>query len=302
MSNKSLLQITLFLLLAKVSFGQNYLNSTARWTQRYSWTGFNASTNCHFTLYFAGDSLQNGITYMKLFQDAVCINNQTTYDSLGNPILVSDTNETTSLRALLREENKKFLVLETNGSESMRYDFGRDNYTSIDSVAPFNTCFGGGAPMITTHDTVCIGSIGRKRWGISMSQYPNASYLIEGVGLNTGIFSPACRNGCPECSYQLLSFVQNGDTLYQGTCEIPASTQLPEESLHFFMNETSLFFESHAQKEVELFTLNGQRIGHYSSVGHAGLEIPKQFLPNGLIFYRAKNGVKFSTGRFFIQQ
>ena len=215
-------QITLLLIVVLVTnhlSAQNYLNASARWEQSYSHMGFTSSTQCMSTLYFDGDTTVANKQYMKLYANSTCYYSHLEYDSLGNSYMLIDTNITIhALRAGIREIDKKVYVLASSGPEYLQYNFNYDDYALIDSVVAYSVCWGGSAVSLMAHDTVCIGSIARKRWPISPSSYPLAYSLIEGVGPSSGFLAPICRNGCPECGYNLLSFIMNGDTLYHGNC------------------------------------------------------------------------------------
>lgn len=216
----SFLLIGLFLQLK----AQNYFNETAEWKQHFYYQNSMSNTACNYRIYFDGDSIHNGSSYRKLFTESECILSQMQWDSLGNSFWVSDTTYSTYFTTLLRESDKKVFLIDGQGTEYLRYNFGKPNYTPIDSVDFSYSCGFETSVQIEQHDTVCIGPIGRKRWHVSWSQYPNASHFIEGVGPTSGFLAPVCRNGCPECGWGLDSFVLNGDTLYQGVCSIPAYT------------------------------------------------------------------------------
>lgn len=241
------------------AFGQNYLNETARWAQSYHYTGFTNTSSCITTLFFEGDSMHNSKNYFLLYDSTVCYLTSTEYDSLFEPYLVYDTNVTVYLRKVIREENKKIISLEPNELEYVFYNFGLPDFTVIDSVAINSTCFGSQVSILN-HDTVCIGNIGRKRWRVSMSQYPLAQYFIEGVGPSSGFLAPVCRNGCPECGYTLNSFVLNGDTLYHGTCSIVANVEEIEKEMKWIQTPESLIFEGGFFEQISIYNLNLQLV------------------------------------------
>ncbi len=199
-------------------FSQNYLNETARWKQSFYYNGMTNSTSCISDRYFDGDTLIEGKKYFLLFYNDECIFTSFTFDSLGNPIVTKDTTNTISFITFIREENKRIYTRAFLDAEVLRYNFDVPDNSPIDSIVKFNACVSTGSVSILNHDTVCIGNIKRKRWKVSMSPYPLAQSIIEGVGPSSGFLAPVCRNGCPECSYYLLSFTLNGDTLYKGNC------------------------------------------------------------------------------------
>jgi len=277
--------------------GQAYLNETARWTQSYSWTGFTANSNCTTVYYIEGDSIINDTSYFKVFSDVVCYFNQTEYDSLGNPYVVSDTSTSISLAMLLREESGKFLRRFGN-QEAMLYDFAVNDFTGI-AFAVQNPLCGTGNPSLMTHDTICIGNISRKRWLISPSQYPLANYFIEGVGPSSGFNAPICRNGCPECNYSLNSFELNGDTMYHGNCLVLGSAYRPEELVSFMQSGEIIQFHSTTLQHVELFTLQGAHVGIFNAKqGQVSISLAQ--FQTGIYVYKALDAGKSTQGKFIV--
>jgi Secretion system C-terminal sorting domain len=233
---------------------QNYLNETARWKQSFNYNGISTSTSCISERYFNGDTIIDGKKYYLLFYTDVCILNTRTFDSLGNPIIVSDTNNTTSFLTFIREENKRIYTRALLEDEFLRYNFDVPDNTPIDSVVKFTGC-ASSFVQILKHDTVCIGNIKRKSWAVSMSQFPLAQRIIEGVGPSSGFLSPICRNGCPECGYSLLSFSLNGDTLYKGNCIASGLDQLQKTDIRIYPNPCTDYLSIEADVPVLKYTI-----------------------------------------------
>ena len=293
-------QCALFLLYACSSYanGQSYLNPTARWTQSYSWTGFNANSHCRTVYYIEGDSLVNDTTYSKLHSNVDCFYNHTEYDSLGNPYQLTDTNSTISLACLIREENRKFIV-RTGNQESVLYNFDLSNFSPITDAVQNPVC-GLSAPSLMTHDTVCIGNELRKRWIISPSQYPLAYYFIEGVGPSSGFKAPVCRNGCPECSYSLNYFELNGDTLYSGYCNPLEANFVSQEKIQLAQSENGkVQFSSQNLRSIEIYTLQGKLIVDLDAKnGFASIDLNMQ--TPGIYIYRAIEFKNAISGKFIL--
>jgi len=293
--------LILFLCLSFVSIhAQTYLNETARWNQTYSWSGFDAHNSCTSVYYIAGDSVINDTSYYKVNLQSLCYYTHTVYDSLGNSSQVTDTNATDGFSILIRETNKQFI--QRNGeSENLLYNFELNDFSAIESATPYPSC-GIGSVSLMTHDTVCIGSIGRKRWMISMSNYPLANYFIEGVGPSSGFRAPICRNGCPECGYGLTSFVLNGDTLYHGNCSITGieeTSELSDFTFQYGMN--NLCFQAKNLQWVELYSAAGLRT-HIIQAIAGKVEINTNQLVSGVYIYRAWIDGKMRSGKVVISQ
>jgi hypothetical protein len=273
----------LFFTLKLALVGQTYINETARWTQSFSWTGFNANSNCRIIWFITGDSLVQNMHYYKLNKQELCYFTQMQYDSLGNLFQTTDTNSTNTFGMLLREEEGKF-IQRSGEQETVLYDFMVNDFTAITNAVQNPIC-GISNPSLMTHDTVCLGNNLRKRWLISPSQYPLASSFIEGVGPSSGFNAPICRNGCPECSYNLNHFELNGDTLYSGNCMALKTFNLPNKEIQVNVVNGMLWVDAPIRSRVELFSAVGELIENHSTVSdHTELAI--HTINPGIYFYR----------------
>jgi hypothetical protein len=297
---KTLFSLVLFCIFINLS-AQNYLNETAEWKQHFYYQNSSSSTVCNYRIYFNGDSIHNDINYRKLFTDAECILTQMQWDSLGNSFWGSDTTYTTNFTSLLRESAQKVYLVNGQGVEYLRYDFGRPDYTSIDSVDTYTSCGFETSVQIEQHDTVCIGPIGRKRWHVSWSQYPNASHFIEGVGPTSGFLAPVCSNGCPECGYALDSFVLNGDTLYQGVCSIPApvAERIIKEPTVILTRE-NIEVRYPDLGEMQFYSSSGKLIGFAKATEKDRILYDVTMLPSGIYIYHAQIKGSIIRGKFAV--
>ena len=298
---KRIILLAIIHLITKQIQSQNYLNETARWVQTYSWSGFTANTQCQYVYYFSGDSVLNDTTYMKLFQESLCYYTHTEYDSLWQPYQLIDTSFTTSFHSLIREAEKKIYRRNASYNEYQLYNFAVPDTSRIDSVVNGSTC-SLNSVYILDHDTVCIGSIGRKRWRVSQSSYPLAMYIIEGVGPSSGFLAPVCRNGCPECGYSLQSFTLNGDTLYQGICEISAGIKPIDQHVKFGQNQNSLWFDMDDDSCIELYDLLGKRKISQVVKKASRTSISMVGLDTGIYLYRIVSGTQIMSGKILYMQ
>lgn len=297
MRNLFILVLLLLGAIRNQTIGQTYLNSTARWSQTQTWTGFTANSQCTTVYYIDGDSLIEDTSYYKIYSDVLCYYNQTEYDSLGNAYQVTDTSMSNSFVMLLREDDRKFIRRAVN-QEFVLYDFGVSDFTSVADAVLIPGC-GQSSPTLMTHDSVCIGNSIRKRWLISPSQYPLANFFIEGVGPSSGFNAPICRNGCPECSFTLNYFELNGDTLYSGNCLLLNTEFRKEEKLLLSLTGDMIRFSSKNMKVVELFTLQGSLIA-ISEANNGVVMMPLNNIQTGIYFYRAFNQSDSTSGKFVI--
>ena len=298
---KRIILLAIIHLITKQIQSQNYLNETARWVQTYSWSGFTANTQCTTTYYFLGDSVLNDTTYLKLFQESLCYYTHTEYDSLWQPYQLIDTSFTTSFHSLIREAEKKIYRRNASYNEYQLYNFALPDTSRIDSVVNGSTC-SLNSVYILDHDTVCIGSIGRKRWRVSQSSYPLAMYIIEGVGPSSGFLAPVCRNGCPECGYSLQSFTLNGDTLYQGICEISAGIKPIDQHIKLGQDQNSLWFDMDDDSCIELYDLLGKRKISQVVKKASRTSISMVGLDTGIYLYRIVSGTQIMSGKILFMQ
>jgi hypothetical protein len=171
----------------------------------------------------------------------------------------------------------------------------------IDSVVSNSIC-SLNSVYILDHDNLCIGNIGRKRWRVSLSKYPLAMYIIEGVGPSSGFMAPVCRNVCPECGYSLQSFTLNGDTLYQGICEISAGIKSTNQDIKYGQDQNSMWFELEDDSCIELYDLIGERKFNQVVKKASRTSISMLGLENGVYLYRIVHGTQILSGEILYMQ
>jgi hypothetical protein len=290
---------------------QNYLNQTARWEQYYNHYYFSVSqTHCDYIRYFDGDTLLNGQNYMILMSQESCQFLQQQVDSLGNTYYDTTFTDTLVLKAFLREANQRIYALFPGlTTEYMLYRFDFPDTTRIDSLVFQNQCSPFSPVYALSHDTVCIGPIGRKRWQISYNTYYSATSYIEGVGPNTGILTPICRNGCPECSHGLVRFIMNGDTLYQGECSIPPSPSGFDERLQKLeirlnpqpATDRVMIESPFENANLVLYDLYGKRLVSVPAIGRT-FNMDTSVYPPGMYFIRLSKGARYSSKPLLISR
>ena len=281
---------------------QSYTDSSAHWFQTYSWYGSNATNSCLTHYYFKGDTSIQSKHYLKMFRAVTCNYTMYTYDSIGNPITVVTTNIDTSFDRFFRESNKAFYSLVNDSTELRDYNFNVHDFLSFDSITAYSTCSPSNVSILM-HDTVCLGEQQRKRWQVSMSQYPSATQYIEGVGPNSGFASPICRNGCPECGYGLQYFILGADTLYHGDCMSTASIPKNTDDKIYFAQENNLLTLAHPKLEwIEIFDLNGQRLITFNCYQQGMIRINTESFAEGIYLLTCKNKDAVTTKKFSVQR
>lgn len=200
--------------------------------------------------------------------------------------------------SFLREESKRIYRLNSANIDMLVYDF------SIEAGDRFeNAVYAYGCPDVfglyfEKEDSVCLGGKRLKRWKVSEKEFSSADFLIEGIGPNTGIFTPFCKSHCPNCLYTLHYFTMNGDTLYMGDCSKTLS--LKEE---FSANKMLVTYypdgvhvEASEDGKLQLSDLSGQEL--YSQIIKLGASviIPYFVYKPGIyiLHFRTKSSDKYS--------
>jgi len=263
-------------------FSQPYINPTARWIQTYSWYGSSASNHCNYEYYFDGDTTLNGAFYYKMYRKIDCSYTQYTYDSLGNSITLVTNTQDTMFDRYFREYNHDFYTLVNDTTERREYNFNVHDFMSFDSITANTTCYPSNVSILF-HDTVCLGTQLRKRWQVSMSQYPLAYYYIEGVGPSSGFDAPICRTGCPECGYGLQYFILNQDTLYHGDCMSSLGLKSTMQNEPVISQQANIVNIAHPLlQKVGIYAMNGQRMAEFSTLHQSSLPVNTDALSPGL--------------------
>lgn len=282
---------TFCLVIGFSSWSQQYLNQTAVWNQTFSLSGPVTSQVSYIKYYITGDSTYQGKTYYKVFNEVITLITKKELDTIGQPVFVTDTFKVKELGKMLREENKQFITLESNGSEKVLYDFNV-NVGDLVSKAVSHSCTPTDQFVFNNYDTVCIGNKARKRWWFSMVSYLSATSLIEGVGPNTGIFNPICNTTCPECSFFLQSFILNGDTLYKGNCtgNVGIVERKTQEEVQLAMLDDAIQVSLTGNFDIALYQITGGLVYQVKAVENKHLIKYKGVFPAGVYLLQLNNG------------
>lgn len=294
-------QIVLLLLLFLSSslIGQAYLNETAVWNQTSSYNGSQLSTLTHSHIQIVNDTLISDTSYFVLWRNDTTIRNTYTTDSLGNQVTIKDTLTDLKSWLLLRESNHKWYA-RINGNDQWIYSFSFQPTVVIDSIVNTNGCTQNEEIMVEDVDVVCLGNIARKRARLTPANYPGANALIEGVGPSTGLLTPICRNGCPECNYYLNSFVMNGDTLYKGDCDLNLLTEKvkPTAILNMMQTQDGILIRPPVAGKIGIYTLLGNLIFEQYVLESSSVTVPDNILPKGILVVRLHAEGQLFTTKF----
>lgn len=258
--------IFLFLLMIQFASAQGLIDITSNWKESFSYSGFNNSTYCVYDRYFEKDTMIDNQSYFVLRENSTCYLSKTLLDSMGQVYYELDTNYANRRVCYIRESQKNIYRRDFSGNEYRILNFNIQDGDPIDSAQLLHSCQPNSAVKLTTTSPVCLGNKTRKRWSVSSSPYPLAFYFIEGVGPSTGFLSPTCRNGCPECSYSLIQYTMQGDTLYKGACVIVGmEKQFSKPKVSTI--EKNLWIEHNAEiLSVRLIDLNGRILANKAQV------------------------------------
>ncbi|MCU0442093.1 MAG: hypothetical protein MUE96_06820 [Bacteroidia bacterium] len=284
------------LLLTKLLVAQHYLDTSAHWYQKAYYSGSQLSTRTHSHIWVQNDTTVMNTTYQVLWRRDSTFRTQYELDSNGQRIGIIDTIVNNQPWKLIREDGYKWYLWES-GSEKVLYVFKAEKDTLVSSLIWSSGCLDAQGVYIDDVDSVCIGQSVRKRWWFSPVSFQGASSLIEGVGPNTGLLTPVCRNGCPECSYQLDLFTLNGDTIYKGNCDKVASTVTVPNKLKFqivYKNDEIEIMNTQAST-VYIYDLAGNLRSEWFTHKTSNCVIPYHQLPIGIFIVKIEAG----TGYYF---
>lgn len=281
---------------------QNYINETARWEQFTSYyQSFENNYNCSITYFISGDTIANGTTYYRLMRTSDCTYISPNLDSLGNSYIDTSTSNLTVFSRYIREAEQTIYVYDAaTNIESWVYRFNLIEPISIDFAV--NTAYTpsgcGSIPELLAHDTVCIGSIARKRWSLTQGVSAVQSF-IEGVGPGSGLFGPICNTFSPDLGAGLVRFMLNGDTLYSGFCSASAGFQDFDAGAHGIdveMQGGCLKINSVSALEVSVFSLDGRLVFESNYQGSTVIQLNQ--LMHGLYVYHIKGRDAMKSGKF----
>ena len=281
---------------------QNYLNETARWEQYTSYyQSIENNYYCSNTYFISGDTVANGTSYYRLMRSSDCTFISPNLDSLGNSYIDTSTSSLTVFSKYIREADQTFYAYdaETN-TESWVYRFNLNEPISIDFAVNTEYTPSGcsSIPELLAHDTVCIGSIARKRWSLTQGVSAVQSF-IEGVGPGTGLFGAICNSFSPDIGAGLVRFMLNGDTLYSGSCSASTGFQDFDAGARGIDVENqagSLKITASSALEVSVFSLDGRLVFKSNYQGSTIIYL-SQFV-HGLYVYHIKGTDAMKSGKF----
>ncbi len=246
-----------------------YLNVTSQWKEDEF--GVFGIPSLHYRLYMKGDTVWNGKTYHKIWQEGI---NELPPQLGGNEVL-------DRLHCLLREENAKFYTLfENQTQEQLLYDFD----LNVGDIVYFNTPY----QVVDSITTFKFGNETRKKFHLSSQKYlARYTTLLEGIGSEVGI-SPDYN--IFEGGKSLICYLQN-NSLYErwdNSCTLTADETSPTTStfkcypnpakdvlyLDFEGSNTGLHF-------IQLYNALGQLLLSQTSEG-AKNSLDISTLPKGL--------------------
>jgi len=242
--------------------------------------------------WLTGDTLIGSYTYKKIQEYTYCQNNgSTTFGYAG--AIRQDTSQ-----------KKVFYRLPSTTKDTLLYDFN----LSVGDTIPQNSYINGGSNIISSIDSILVGTTYRKRFNITMSF--STESLIEGIGSTMGLLLPLSE-GVEHSSF-LYCFTQNGQNLFinpNGFCSSnplnvseqdkkflltvspnPFCEQTTLQTDNLFKNATLTVYNSFGQEVKEIKNISGQAITLF-----------RDDLPSGLYCIRLTEGNKiFATDKLVV--
>lgn len=139
--------------------------------------------NYYFQYYSTGDTIINSSVYRKIFVNEV----QDTNICWGPSYL-----PVPGYVGALKDDslsNKTFFVFPNSTTDSLLYDYNLAVGDTIKGIISqfYNPGYNG---VVLSVDSVLISGQYRKRWNFSQDDYSNSTFIIEGIGTNSGFLEP----------------------------------------------------------------------------------------------------------------
>ncbi len=258
---KKILLVLITFLLFDQLHAQITLNTTAHWNQSQFYTSSNLITESIKDIEGVSDTFISNKKYLKL-KETIASSHSTRLDSMGIISWVKTQLPIQTKYSFIRVENNKFYYIDINNNDQLLYDFNLVKGDAYNKGVYDFACSSVKDLTFENTEIVCLGNTSLKSWQLSSRTFPSANYLIEGIGPNTGLFTPFCKNGCPECGYQLNYFTLNNDTLYKGNCDksasIPKTQKSPEYETYYANNFFQIDFKTNGK--IKIYNILGQHI------------------------------------------
>jgi len=190
---------------------------------------------------------------------------------------------------------KVFAIFRGDTTEQLLYDF---NLQVGDTVKGFiaHYCVGSHSDIITSIDSILIGSDYRKRWRAS----PNGWQMIEGIGSTWDLITVPCGGAWQDgLLYNLICFQQDGTVLYSNStwgyhCDIiDAVINLTEKNIE--VNISPNPFHSSSLLQVSSEFANA-KLNIYNSLGSL---VREERISNQKTFVLNRN--ELHNGIYFLQ-
>ncbi len=289
--------LLLFLILHFIPVkSQTFLNNTAVWCQSKYVNTPNLISEIKSRYVIIRDTTLFNKKYF-ILKEYYRFNRYNRIDSIGGDKWDTIIGQETYQYSFLREDSKRYYRLNSANIDMLVYDFNVKSGDRFENAVYAYGCDNEIGLFLDHQDSVCLGTKKLKSWKISERKFPSADYLIEGVGPNTGIFTPFCQNSCSNCTYDLHYFTINGDTLYKGNCNQTASIlepkKTPDFEYYYVNNAFQIDFKSNGT--VKLYTLLGQQILSESITNGGKINFENHSLKTGiyLVEVETNSGIEY---------
>jgi hypothetical protein len=275
-----------------------------------------------YNYFFQGDTVLSGQTYHKIYRTGTYAYYTVTMPFMIHTLTMGPYLTTDTYVGGIKEDGAKKIYFypdtATVSSEQLLYDF---NLTVGDTlpVDYNNNSYALGANVVSSIDSVLLGTNYHKRFNISMPSAPNYVSLIEGVGSTFGLLEMLVPTF--ESASRLHCFTREGALLYKDsvainaqvytitTCALPSpvgiNVYLNETQISLVPNPTSGIVNiktSFSEKvQIEIYDLFGNRIYQLEQQGMA-FTIDLSHHPKGVYFLKVQSGNKISKTKKIVLQ
>ncbi|KAF0198821.1 MAG: hypothetical protein FD166_1073 [Bacteroidetes bacterium] len=212
--------LIIVLFTCQTSFSQGSMSSlndsSGAWRVNYindNGSGGTFFTHDHYRYTFNGDTVMNDLMYHKLYKGGHSWAEDFFAGESYNHLYYSWV-----FSGAIREEGSRWYY--NGGSDAMQesllYDFSLNPGDPLPIT--FNNYIEG--MVVTNVDTVVINNIPRRRMFIEGYNGPSATYIIEGIGSNTGPIEPIQMF---EPIWYLVCYAESGEPVWNesgGTCDL----------------------------------------------------------------------------------
>ena len=248
----------------------------------------------YFEYYSTGDTIINSSVYRKISLNGV----YDTSSCMGQP----DYLPMVGYRGALKDDslaNKTYFVFPNSTTDSLLYDYNLTVGDTIKGIiSQFYNSFNKG--VVLSIDSVLINGLYRKRWNFSPDKEGNATFIIEGIGTNSGLLEPLYPWEL-EWTVRYLICVKDSSITYFNSnqyskfgCDFFVAVRNESNLVNSFSifpnpfsNETTLKIDQELKNAtISIINTFGQQVKQISGFSGSEIKLHRENLSEGIYFLR----------------